>query len=138
MKIQCKLALIVCGFSPFSVWAATHYVWQSSPGPAPPYTNWVTAATNIQQAVDAAVAGDDMGYLVAHNNCQPIFVLRNRNKAGIDNDPRGKEAVLKELERIVPPGLVFKIGNRKLSFVYRSIGNYIPSVLPFPFAEPVV
>ncbi len=60
MKTQCKLALILCGFSPFSVWAATHYVWQSSPGPAPPYTTWASAATNIQDAVDAAVAGDEI------------------------------------------------------------------------------
>jgi hypothetical protein len=43
-----------------SVWAATHYVWQSSPGPAPPFLTWATAATNIQDAVDAAVAGDEI------------------------------------------------------------------------------
>jgi hypothetical protein len=60
MKIQCKLALVLCGFSPFSVWAATHYVWQSSPGPAPPFLTWATAAATIQQAVDAAVAGDEI------------------------------------------------------------------------------
>jgi hypothetical protein len=60
MKTQCKLALVLCGFSPFSVCAATHYVWQSSPGPAPPFLTWATAATNIQDAVDAAVAGDEI------------------------------------------------------------------------------
>lgn len=38
--------------------AATRYVWQDSPSPAPPYTSWATAATNTQDAVDAAAPGD--------------------------------------------------------------------------------
>ena len=40
--------------------AATRYVWQGSPSPAPPYTNWATAAHVIQDAVDAALAGDEI------------------------------------------------------------------------------
>jgi len=39
-----------------SAGAATRYVWQDSPNPTPPYTNWASSATNIQDAVDAAVA----------------------------------------------------------------------------------
>jgi hypothetical protein len=38
--------------------AATRYVWQESPSPGPPYTNWTSAAHVIQDAVDAAQTGD--------------------------------------------------------------------------------
>jgi hypothetical protein len=40
--------------------ATTHYVDLNSANATPPYTNWVSAATNIQDAVDAAVAGDEV------------------------------------------------------------------------------
>jgi hypothetical protein len=43
-----------------AVSAATLYVSLDSPNPTPPFTSWATAATNIQQAVDAAAAGDDI------------------------------------------------------------------------------
>ena len=40
--------------------AATLYVNLNNPAPAPPYTNWATAAMNIQDAVDAAGDGDQI------------------------------------------------------------------------------
>lgn len=43
-----------------STLAGVHYVDVNSTNATPPYTNWTTAATNIQDAVDAAVAGDEI------------------------------------------------------------------------------
>lgn len=40
--------------------AATRYVNVNSTNPTPPYNNWATAATVIQDAVDVAVAGDEV------------------------------------------------------------------------------
>src|SRR5215813_10141301 len=40
--------------------AATLYVWLGSGNPLPPYTTWATAATNIQDAIDAAADGDQV------------------------------------------------------------------------------
>jgi bifunctional DNase/RNase len=49
------LTLLLCAASAS---AATRYVWQDSPSPAPPYTNWANAAHVIQDAVDAAQTSD--------------------------------------------------------------------------------
>jgi hypothetical protein len=53
-----QLAAAVCVLGAVRSLAAVLYVDVSNPIPIPPYTNWCTAATNIQDGVDAASAGD--------------------------------------------------------------------------------
>ena len=51
----CALLLSISNLS-----AATLYASLGSTNPTPPYATWATAATNIQDAVDAAAAGDEV------------------------------------------------------------------------------
>ena len=53
-----QLATIFLVLMAANLSATVLYVDLQSPNPTLPFTNWVTAATNIQDAVDVANAGD--------------------------------------------------------------------------------
>src|ERR1019366_2042008 len=54
------LRFIACliGAMAFNLYGTTHYVDLNSTNATPPFTDWTTASTNIQDAIDAAVDGD--------------------------------------------------------------------------------
>lgn len=52
--------VLLTALAALSAPAGTLYVNVNNAAPSPPYTTWATAATNIQDAVDIAVAGDEV------------------------------------------------------------------------------
>ena len=77
-----QLLIAFCLLLTVNSFAATNYVWQSSPSPASPYSSWATAAHNIQDAVDAATNGEIVivaaGIYSNEVRVTPDFTLSNR------------------------------------------------------------
>jgi parallel beta-helix repeat protein len=73
--MKTKLNFIVAGMflaATSSALASVRYVNINNANPTPPYTNWATAATDIQSAVDAAGAGDEI--VVTNGTYAPVTV----------------------------------------------------------------
>jgi hypothetical protein len=59
-RVRCWMLNVAVFATAATALADVRYVDVNSTNATPPYTNWTTAATNIQDAVDAAVAGDEI------------------------------------------------------------------------------
>jgi hypothetical protein len=58
LRTTLPLTIAACGLATFNLSAATLYVSLLITNPVTPFSTWLTAATNIQDAVDVAQAGD--------------------------------------------------------------------------------
>lgn len=78
------LGSLALPLSTASLSAATHYVNLTCQAPTPPYTNWFTAVTNIQDAI----AATDIDDLVLVTN-RHYFMSAPRTPAGWLRMPPG-------------------------------------------------
>jgi hypothetical protein len=58
--IFCNFIGVACLLVTFTVGATVRYVDANGSSPSPPYTNWASAATTIQDAVNASSSGDQI------------------------------------------------------------------------------
>jgi hypothetical protein len=109
-KFQRLFFALFLGFLAFPAAATTYYVDINSPNPTPPYTDWSTAATNIQDALDVASSGDTV--LVTNG----VYQAGGRNVSTPDFGPILTNRVIVtnsiQLQSVNGPAVTLIVGNQ--------------------------
>ena len=82
MKTFISLTTVIVLAAVFDLSASTLFVSRTGTNPVSPFANWATAATNLQQAVDAAAAGDEIVVTNGHYGAVKVdkpLLLRSLN-----------------------------------------------------------
>ena len=95
MKTTLRLTVAAFVLAASNLSAATLYVSLDSPNPTPPFATWATAATNIQDAVDAARNGDTV--LVTNG----VYAVGARDVLVLDTNLQPPQLVSGGLSRVV-------------------------------------
>src|SRR6516162_5979156 len=104
VPISLLALLLNSGFAARST-AATLYVSVSGTNPVPPYTDWSTAATNIQDAVDVSTNGDTV--LVTNG----VYATGGKNWFGSGTNRVTLTNAI-TLQSVNGPGVTWIVGNR--------------------------
>lgn len=110
------------GSNPNQASSMVHYVVPTCSSPQAPYTNWATAATNIQDAIDSAIAQDsNMGAIAVTNGTYHLssqiraeeLVIRSANGPEVTIIDAGGNCRCIRLEDSVINGFTLRNGHAK-------------------------
>jgi hypothetical protein len=110
---QLRGLLPLCLLAAAHASAAVRYVNVNNASPAPPYTSWSTAATTIQDAVDAAVAGD------------PILVTTGVYQSGSRNQSRVEVDKAVTVQNVNGPQFTAIEGGLMIRCVFLANGTFL-------------
>ncbi len=142
-NLRFPAAVAFAGLLAFHVSAAVHYVDPGSLNPTPPYTNSITAATNIQDAIDVADAGDLVlvtnGNYTAGGRRLPLVSSGTFNRVAVTNALRVESVngpAVTIIQGVVPGGTnigircVYLANGATLAGFTVTNGNVTQSILP--------
>ena len=116
---QMGCVIVLSGLLAGNAYAVTRYVNASNAAPAAPYTNWGSASTNIQTAIDASASGDEIlvapgVYRIAARlqipSSKTLILRSTQSRAAVVDAQRLCEGMIVQGSNSVVEGFTFRNG----------------------------